>query len=275
MAMMNINGNELFYEVFGDSEASKTVMFFNGVMTTTSSWALYYPLFEKLGYRIVLHDFKGQMKSAKPDGPYTFREHAEDAKVLLDRLGIQKVHLVGTSYGGAVALRFAIDYPEIAVSLTLIDVASELGETTRLFLEGWKQLAIGPQGEAFFWGAVPSLYCNSFVEKNKEFLAERAKLMNDIGEDYFNGQVHLYDTYINDSDVTDELCKVKCPTLVVVGENDLLTPRRFSDILVRHIPDTEYLIIPECGHVTIFEQPGSLLTAMAGFVLKNSERMRS
>lgn len=270
MPTMNINGNDLYYEVLGNSEAKETIMFLNGVMTSTTSWALYYPFFEKLGYKILLHDFKGQMKSAKPKGPYTFKEHADDAKALLDELGIDRVHLIGTSYGGEVALRFAIDYPSQAASLTLIDVASEIDETTRLFVEGWKYLAKGTDGEAFFWGAVPSLYYNAFVEKNKEFLAERAKMLNDIEREYFDGQVNLYDTFISDLDLTEELEKIQCPTLVVVGENDILTPRKFSDILVERIPKTEYMIIPECGHVTIFEQPETLKSAMIGFILKNS-----
>ncbi|ALC89059.1 alpha/beta hydrolase [Bacillus sp. FJAT-18017] len=272
MPVMSVNGNELFYEVFGPDDARETVVFLNGVMTTTSSWALYYPLFVKLGYRVVLHDFKGQMKSAKPPGPYSFREHAEEAAALLDELGVNgPVHLIGTSYGGEVALRFAIDYPDRAASLVVIDSTSELDETTKLFVEGWKQLALGPKGEAFFWGAAPSLYYNAFVERNKEFLAERARMMNDIDDEYFAGQVTLYETFLRDADFTNELGKVVCPTLVVVGENDILKPRWSSDILAKGIAGAEYLVIPECGHVAIFEKPDALKSALLGFVVKNSE----
>lgn len=275
MAMVNIHGNSLYYEVHGNPDSKETIMFLNGVMTTATSWALYYSMFVKLGFKIVLHDFKGQMNSAKPKGPYTFKEHAEDAKALLDELGIEKVHLVGTSYGGQVALRFAIDYPQLVQSLSLIDGASEIDETTKLFIEGWKRYAVEKQGEAFFWNAVPSLYYNKFIKNNQEFLTERAKLMNDINEEYFEGQVHLYDTYINDVHLTEELDQIHCPTLVVLGENDLLTPRKFSNILVEKIPNTEYIIIPECGHVTIFEQPETLKSALLGFILKNGNYLDS
>ncbi|MCM3763707.1 alpha/beta fold hydrolase [Neobacillus niacini] len=270
MPLLNINGNNLYYETYGNPDAQNTIMFLNGVMTTTTSWALYYPFFEKLGYRIVLHDFKGQMKSDKPEGPYTFKEHADDAKKLLEELGVEKVHLIGTSYGGEVAMRFVIDYPEAVASLVLIDAASEVDEISKLFVEGWKHLAQQQQGEAFFWGAVPSLYGNAFVAKNMDFLAERAKLMNDIEASYFAGQVNLYETYVNDLNLTGDLGRITCPTLVVLGENDLLTPRKFADMLVKNIPNTEYMIIPECGHVTIFEQPEALKTAMIGFILKHS-----
>jgi 3-oxoadipate enol-lactonase len=270
MPVMNINGNNLYYETYGNTDAKETMMFMNGVMTSTSSWAYYLPVFEKLGYHIVLHDFKGQLNSDKPEGPYTFKEHADDAKQLLEALGVHKVHLIGTSYGGEVALQFAIDNPESVSSLILIDAASEIDETSRLFVEGWKYLAESQQGEAFFWGAVPSLYGNAFISKNKEFLAERARRMNEIDPSYFYGQVNLYDTYLKDLHLTRCLPAIKCPTLVIFGENDALTPRKFSDILAKQIPTTEYMIFPESGHVTIFEQPETLKTALIGFILKHS-----
>ncbi|MFE8703303.1 alpha/beta fold hydrolase [Cytobacillus sp. FJAT-54145] len=270
MPIMNVNGNDLFYEIHGNEEATETIVFLNGVMTTTTSWSLYYPIFEKLGYKILLHDFKGQMKSSKPEGPYTFKEHAEDTKALVDKLGLQKIHLIGTSYGGEVALRFSIDYPEMVQSLVVIDGASEIDDVSRLFVEGWRKLAKEKNGEEFFWGAVPSLYYNKFVENNREFLEERGKALNAIDDEYFKGQIHLYNTYITDLSLTGELKHIQCPTLIVLGENDILTPRKFSEILVEKIPNTEFIIIPECGHVTIFEQPEVLKSALVGFIIKNT-----
>lgn len=239
-------------------------------MTSTSSWYGYYPVFEKLGFRILLHDFKGQIRSDKPKGPYTFNEHAEDAKYLINQLGIEKVHLVGTSYGSQVAMKFAARHPESVASLTIIDGTSEIDETCRLFLEGWKHLAQQKKGEDFFWGAVPSLYFNDFVAENKAFLEERAIMLNEIDEEFFDGQTYLYDTFVQDSNFTEELENIQCPSLVIWGEQDLLMPRKFSEILVENIPDTEFVIVPKSGHVAIFEQLETVRTLMVGFVVKHS-----
>ena len=65
MAEFQVNGTTLYYEVHGDPNGKETIAFLNGVMASTSSWALLYPIFEKLGFRVVLHDFKGQLKSDK------------------------------------------------------------------------------------------------------------------------------------------------------------------------------------------------------------------
>lgn len=61
-----IDGVKLFYEVKGNENSETAVAFFNGVMATTNSWYGMLPGFEKLGFKIVLHDFMGQMKSDKP-----------------------------------------------------------------------------------------------------------------------------------------------------------------------------------------------------------------
>ncbi|MGC8015913.1 alpha/beta fold hydrolase, partial [Salmonella enterica] len=87
----------------------------------------------KMNYKILLHDFKGQLKSEKPKGPYSFKEHAYESKLLMDELDIKKVHIIGTSYGGEVALRFAIDYPQYVKSISIIDSVSELDETLKYF----------------------------------------------------------------------------------------------------------------------------------------------
>ena len=88
-------------------------------MASTSSWYLLTPIFEKLGFKIILHDFKGQLKSDKPAGPYKFDDHCAEAKALFEHLGVDKIHLVGTSYGGEIAMRFAMNYPEMTKSISV------------------------------------------------------------------------------------------------------------------------------------------------------------
>jgi 3-oxoadipate enol-lactonase len=121
---MKINGNELFVEDLG-LKNNETIVFLNGVMTTTSSWYELSDWFVKNGYRVILHDFKGQLKSEKPDGPYTFTEHAEDTIEILRNLGIKKAHFIGTSYGGEVALKIGILFPEFVQTLSVIDSVSD------------------------------------------------------------------------------------------------------------------------------------------------------
>ena len=270
MATVNLNGISLYYEEKGDLKSPKIVFFLNGVMASTSSWVYQVPVFEKLGFRIVLHDFRGQLKSDKPQGPYTFKQHALDTVALMDHLNIKAAHVVGTSYGGEVAMKMAIDHPDRVQSLSLIDSVSELDSVLSAFVFGWKDAAQTKDGERFFKLMMPSIYSDTFIKNNKEMLDKRTQAMKTMAPSYFEGQITLYDTFLNDVTMTADLPKIVCPALVIVGENDILKPRKFSQIMVDGIKNSEFLIIPDCGHVTIFEKPEALNSALLGFILKQS-----
>ena len=266
------NGVKLFYEIKGDEKGTEVVAFFNGVMASTSSWYGCIEPLEKAGFKILLHDFKGQLKSDKPipeSGIYSFEDHAKEAKALFDSLGITKVNIVGTSYGGEVAMKFATMYQDMVKTIVVIDSVSELDEVCKNFVESWKVLCDCGDGEKFFYGMAPSIYGPEFMEKNKELLAKRAIATKNIDKSYFVGQKILYDTFAKDVYMTDELSKITCPALIICGEQDILKPTKFSDIIHKNIKNSEYVIFPHCGHVTIFEQQETLNTNILGFVMKH------
>ena len=273
MPIFSHSSIDLFYEVKGNPDASVTVLFLNGVMASTSSWVNQLPPFEASGFKIVLHDFRGQLKSSKPKGPTTFAHHANDVMALMDHLGIESAHLIGTSYGGEVGMRCAIDHPKRVLSLSVIDSVSELDDPLRATVNDWKEAANTRHGETFFQRMMGSIYSPGFIAKNGDMLAQRAKAMNAIGSDYFDGQITLYDTFLNDVTMTSELPRIQCPTLILCGALDTLKPVKFSAILAQAIPHAEYLILPDCGHVAIFEKPNELNSALLGFILKHNARI--
>lgn len=266
-----IDGVKLFYEVKGNENSETAVAFFNGVMATTNSWYGMLPGFEKLGFKIVLHDFMGQMKSDKPAKEmYSFEEHCRQAKALFDSLNVKGVHIIGTSYGGEVGMKFAMMYPDFVKTLSIIDSVSEVDDISRCFVSSWKTLADCGDGEKFFWGMAPSIYGNKFIAENRQMLEKRAKACKLVGKDYYDGQKILYDTFCNDLDFTSELKEILCPTLIICGENDILKPPAMSMIMHRNIKGSEYVVLPECGHVAIFEKPNELVSVILGFIFKNS-----
>ena len=152
------------FELSGNPESKETVVFLNGVMASASSWRQFTPPFERFGYKVLLFDFKGQVKSSKPQGPYTFAEHAYELRALLDFLDIDKVNLIGTSYGGEAALKFAILFPDCVKSMVIIDSVSELDEVLRFFVKNWIDLAQSGDGEKFFYGIMPTIYSDSYIK---------------------------------------------------------------------------------------------------------------
>ncbi len=258
----------LFYEIKGNLESDATIVFLNGVMASTNSWYQFLPIFERFDYKMLLHDFKGQLKSSKPQGPYSFEEHAMELKELMDFLKIKNASLIGTSYGGEVALRFAVKYPESVKKMVIIDSVSELDEVLGFFIKGWISLARKENGEDFFYGITPSIYSNSYIRKNYKELEKRALATDKMPKEYFKGQIYLYETFLQDVYMTKELHKIKSPTLVICGEKDILKPLKFSQIIADNIPNSEFVIIPDCGHVAIFEKPEELVSILLGFLIK-------
>lgn len=267
MSLLNIDGINIYYEVYGEKQAKETIYFLNGVMASANSWhGLIEPLI-KLGYQVVLHDFMGQLKSDAPEGPYTFKDHIHHLLALSEHLETETFHLIGTSYGSEVAMRMTLDYPEKVLSLSLIDGVSEIDEVTKRFVESWKPMCDYEDPYDFFWGMAPSIYGNEFLTDNKEFLEERALAMRKMDRSYFEGLKRLIDTFVSEVDFTNELHQIKCPTQIIVGEDDLLKRVKFSRMIAEHIAHSELYILPNCGHVTIFEKPKELQTLLTGFLL--------
>lgn len=268
MSYFDIDGIKLFYEIRGNLNAKNTILFLNGVMASTNSWYGLSKIFEDLGFKVVLHDFKGQLKSDKPSGEYTFHDHAKETLELLKFLNIDKAHLIGTSYGGEVGMKFASLYPESTLSLSIIDSVSETDSLMEYLIDTWISAAESGDGEKFFNVLVPSLYSREFIDRNRQFLSDRARATKNISPDYFLGQVSLYQTFKNDVFMTDILKLIKAPTLVICGEEDVLKRPGFSKLLHEQIENSEFVLLPGCGHVAIFERPNELNSLLVGFILK-------
>src|ERR1700745_3997971 len=101
MALATVNGIELNYRLEGDGE--QTIVLINGLADDLTTWELQVAEFLAAGYRVLRFDNRGVGASAKPAGPYSSRLLADDAKALVDALGVTDFHLMGVSMGGVIA----------------------------------------------------------------------------------------------------------------------------------------------------------------------------
>jgi 3-oxoadipate enol-lactonase len=269
MAYLQINGVKIYYELKGKQEAAETLVFLNGLMSSVGGWALQVPTFEKAGYKILLHDFRGQLLSEKPVEQYTFSQHALDLKELLIQIGIEKIHIISTSYGALVGMRFALDFPEYVKSISMIDALSELDPAFRWIAGAWLETLKEGDMPKLFRAAVPTIYSNFYLEKNEKSLREREAMMGKVPKDFIESLVRLVNNTLTNAKITAELSAIKCPVLLAVGENDQLTPVKFSRLILSQIPHAEFVIVPECGHTTIYEKPDIVNSMTLGFISKN------
>jgi 3-oxoadipate enol-lactonase len=99
-------------------------------------------------------------------------------------------------------------------------------------------------------------------------LETRAKQMKNFPEEYFIGQTYLYDTFLQDVTMTSELNRITCPVLILNGKDDFLKPSKFSRILHENIKQSQWVEIPDCGHVAIIEKASTVNTCILGFITK-------
>jgi 3-oxoadipate enol-lactonase len=116
MAVATINGIDLNYRLEGDGE--ETIVLINGLADDLETWVLQVDDFLAAGYRVLRFDNRGIGKSSKPAGPYSSKMLADDAKALVDALGITDFHLLGVSMGGMIAQEYALSNPQDLRSVT-------------------------------------------------------------------------------------------------------------------------------------------------------------
>lgn len=266
MADFAAPGAVLRYETIGEGKVPLVLL--NGIAMSISHWR---PVAEALGgdYRILCHDFRGQTLSGKPEGPYGFDLHARDLSFLmrsedLGKGGFGPAHIVGTSYGAEVAIAFAAAYPELCLSLTLIDGVSELDPLLRAAAESWLAAAkAGPR--VFYKTLIPWNYSPAYIAANEGTLRAREEGMAKLPGEWFKGFSLLCEAFLR-IDLTPLLKDIACPTLIIVGELDILKGLRFAVKLKEGIRGSSLRVLPGAGHAVAVEMPGRIAGEIREFV---------
>ena len=110
MPTASVNGVDINYKLEGDGD--RTAVLVNGLADDLETWVLQMDDVLAAGYRVLRFDNRGVGASSAPPGPYTTRLFADDAKALIDHLGVSDFHLMGVSMGGMIAQEYALAYPD-------------------------------------------------------------------------------------------------------------------------------------------------------------------
>lgn len=259
MPYADVNGVKIYYELYGKGE---TVVFLNGILANTLNWMYQVPFFSKR-FQVLLLDFRGQGKSEKPTMKYPMETHADDLKALMDHLNMKKVHLVGISYGGEVALIFAIKYPERLRSLVVACAVSHISPVVKAMAERWLIAARLRSGKYLFETVYPDVFSDEFIEKKWEFISSTAPFYDtSVDIDAF---IELLKGFMQ-LKVTPKLSKIKTPTLIIAAEKDKLKPLKYSQIIHENITGSEFVIIKKSGHTVIWEKPEEFNTIVSEFI---------
>ena len=211
MPEVTANGIRQCYEITG--EGPTTIVWIHGIGSSHHYWDEVLTQFP--GFRHLSYDVRGMGDTEGTDGPVSLEDWAADANALLDELGIEQAIIAGSSMGGAITMRFGIDFPEKVKALLLLSTSSRVGQAAT---DHW--MAQADQTEA----------------DGKPLLAAAQRAV---------AKYHM-DEEIKGFDV---------PTLIVVGDADKTTPAGGSVIMSRCIPNSELEIYPGIGHAPLKDEP--------------------
>lgn len=260
------DGGRLYFEEHGQGEP---LLFLNGIMMNTLSWAEYVPFFAAR-FRLILLDFRDQGRSSKLERPYDIETHAGDLLELLDGLGLARVHVMGLSYGGQVALRLAVRHQDRLKSLVLANVAREISNHLRAIGQAWERAAELGDGERFFQLAIPFIYSAAFYERSWDSLRQRQELFKTLlTKEWFEALVRLNRSVAGYSVSREELLGILVPTLLIGADEDMIVPLRCMDEIHEALPDCEFVTLRRAGHGAFLERKKEFMTLVSGFVAKH------
>jgi 3-oxoadipate enol-lactonase len=262
MQKIEVDGASLACQIEGSG--FETVVLLNGIAMTMAHWK---PVVDRLlaaGYRVLLHDMRGQLLSDRPDEPYSLELHARDLAGLMAALGLDAAHIVGTSYGAEVALCFARDFPGRCLSLTAIDGVSEYDGVLGASVEAWKAAALSDP-RVFYKAIIPWNYSAAYIASHRDLLADREDKVASLPRDYFVAFGRLCDAFLA-IDLTKDLGSIHCPALMLVGGSDILKSPKYSRLMANGISGCRYQEIPGAGHAVVLEQPEAVADAVLGFL---------
>ena len=256
------DGVRLHYEALG-RKSTPPVLMIQGLGADKHLWDMQrYVL--ALQYRVIALDNRGAGRSDKPFGHYSLEQMADDAISVLDAEGVEQAHIVGASMGGAISQIIAVRHPERVRSLTLACTACRNHPWRRELLKGWADLAaskgMGAMAqEAARWVIGP----RSFRRMLPAF-GWLGPLARGRTAHAFVSQVHAILEV--DDDVSDQLANVDVPALVVVGNQDILTPRGDSEEIADRLPNAELVVISGAAHGFMVEHATTFNRVLLDFL---------
>ncbi len=265
MPTQKVNDIQIYYELHGPEKADVIVLS-NGIFMSTTSWGYQVAEFKK-HFRVLVYDCRGMWQSDHPAGPYSMEQHADDLAALLTALGIQKAHIGGISYGGEISMVFALKYPQFLRSLILSSTVSQIDPMLEAMGNSWMSALHHNDADALFEVTFPANFSEPWIAANLALQEPTRRKYHQMDLKAAE-QLMLAFTKVN---FTAELKKINAPTLVLVGELDILKGRKYAEIIAREIPGAELIIIPQGGHAVCMEKPGAFNDAVLGFVLKHCE----
>ena len=261
-AMIKINGNRLAVEVLGPEDAPVIITHHGapGLGSRAEPKASFGRLADS--YRVLVFDARGSGVS-EGKGPFSHEQWAADIEGLREWIGAERICMAGGSYGGFMAMEYAIRYPDRVAALVLRDTApdnshSELARRNALAsdrvtidMEKFDRIDEGRVRDdddlRDCWREILPLY---------DFEYDPAAVERKVAATPYRYEAHNYAFSKNlpNYDLKPQLPGITAPTLITVGRTDWITPVSCSETIAELIPDSRLVVFERSGHSPQIEE---------------------
>ncbi|WP_028035324.1 alpha/beta fold hydrolase [Chelativorans sp. J32] len=277
MPTVTLNGATFVYDDIGDEDADVIVALHGGrgIGDRRGEFSAYKALSDN--YRLIAYDQRGCGETSLTP-PYTFEQFADDVEAFRQNLcGGRKIILLGGSFGGMIALTYAVRHPEGLSRLILRGTAASHHNEDDAFVTFKQRLHKAPSASVrmleklfsdqvkddmelrLIWLALQPLYYENF---DPDAALERTRTM------HLHAETHnaLFAERIYD--VRDQLKDIAVPTLVICGAEDWICPPNHSRLIAEKIPNAELLEVPGANHAVHIEANDVVVAAVRDFLAR-------
>lgn len=269
------DGIEIHYMEKGQSDLGEPVfILLHGSMYNLFTWDEVFDEFSSIGRTIVYDQAPYGLSEKLMAGdwnevnPYTQEAAIRQLVALLDALKLEEVYLVGSSYGGTLALRTAIEYKERVAGLILVDAAVFVSESMPRWLVNSPQMTNIGSLIARSMGSGIAFYENCYTDPSV-FSGERkdkSMIMTEVNNWDFALWQYLKAWSDVSFDFESRIPDIQVPALVISGEDDKIVPVVDSEKLNSLIPNSKLHLIPEIGHLPHEEAPEQFLEIVFSWI---------
>ena len=262
MPQATVNGQQLAY---GDTGGDGPVVLLVHAFPFNST--MWQPQVDALGdrYRLITPDLTGFGGSDAPEdrSSYTMDAWADQLAGLLDHLGLDKVVLGGLSMGGYASFAFLRRHRERVSALILADTRAEADPPEGIEKRTNQQGMVEREGTSGLIDALVGALLSEDTRTNKPDVVDHVRKAMDNPAAGFIGALEAMK---GRPDSSDELASIDVPTLVIVGENDGVTPPDAARKIHEHVGGSRLVTIPSAGHISNLESPEAFNSAVAEFL---------
>lgn len=257
---LTVNGVSLAVEIRGEGPA---ILFVHGYPFDRTIWRDQIDALE--GYRRIAPDLRGMGQSDAPDLGYGMSIYADDLAALLDTLGVDHVVLCGLSMGGYISFEFLRRWRQRVRALILVDTRAEAdGVEARRARDAAAAIAREGGAEAIADAMLPKLLASATTERAPEVVDRVRRIIAATPVAGIAGALASMRDRHDSTGLLPTLAGL--PTLVIVGEEDAVTPPDAARRMAAAIPGARLVVIPNAGHVPTVERPGETTGAILEFL---------